>query len=241
MSRFDEYRTEAWPHEYKVELHVQTLVGGVPSDPKIMEGWMRSKVMPERSDQIREMLAEKMEEHAGVMIETGEAENGEARTAVDAAIEEAVSMSLNSFLRDDQGLYIEGRQIKSAIKEAASIAMAAGFVKAKGWGKTNKGLLNWIAEHVVVEEERVHLGTDEPDGVNTRFIPKYIAGRGKVSAPVREAYVEDVDVAFTLLTDFDFDERDWAMIFLKGEENGLGASRSQGFGRYRVTKFEKVR
>lgn len=32
----------------------------------------------------------------------------------------------------------------------------------------------------------------------------------------------------------------WAMIWLTGEQQGIGATRSQGYGRYTVTRWEQA-
>lgn len=147
---------------------------------------------------------------------------------------------VNGFKRDEEGLFIEGRQLKAAIKEAASVAVAGGKLRARGWGTTNKGIQGFLAEHVVVVEDKLHLGVMEPSGVHQRFIHKTLPGRGRISAIHYEEYVEDATIDFTVRTDFDFDERDWAMIWLTGGEQGIGASRSQGFGRYEVTAWERT-
>ena len=47
-------------------------------------------------------------------------------------------------------------------------------------------------------------------------------------------------IPFTVVTDHDFTDKDWAMIWTTGELQGLGASRSQGYGTYTVTKWEKT-
>ena len=41
---------------------------------------------------------------------------------------------LNGFKRDENGLYIEGRQAKAMLKEAAMIAANAGKLPAGKWG-----------------------------------------------------------------------------------------------------------
>lgn len=220
MSIFDKYQTEAWPIRYTGSLHVPKIVGGVPGNQKVAEGWLRTK-LADKDDLIRQMVAE-------TMVERGV--DGDTATAIVDA-----EQHLNGFKRDENGLYIEGRQLKAAIKEAASVAAAAGKVNGKGWGKTNKGLLSFLAEHVVVLEERLHLGTDEPAGILQRFVHTW---RG--NAIQYEEYVENAVINFTVLSDYEFSDRDWAMIWLTGEQQGIGASRSQGFGRYEVTKWKRA-
>jgi len=56
-----------------------------------------------------------------------------------------------------------------------------------------------------------------------------------------EEYVDDAKVDFTLMADHDFTEQEWATIWLTGEQQGIGASRSQGYGRYEVSKWVRER
>jgi hypothetical protein len=42
-----------------------------------------------------------------------------------------------------------------------------------------------------------------------------------------------------VITDHDFTPKEWAAIWTAGEQNGLGASRSQGYGRYEVVRWDK--
>ena len=222
MSVFDNYRTAAFPYRFAGQLNVGVIAGGTPTDPKVAEGWLKTKLGADKGDIIREQVAE-------VMLERG------------IGAEEATGIvnenkHLNGFKRDAQGLYIEGRQLKAAIKEAASVAVAAGKLTQRGWGKTNKGLLGYLAEHVFVVEDRLHLGVNEPTGVMQRFVHTF---RG--TGIQYEEYVEDAKVDFTVMCDHDFSEKEWAQIWLCGEQQGIGASRSQGYGRYEVTRWDAIK
>jgi hypothetical protein len=200
------------------------ICGGVPGNQKVAEGWIKSK-LNDKDDIIRAMVFE-------TMVERGIEEMDDAAALVDA------NMHVNGFKSNGDGLYIEGRQIKAGIKEAALIAVSSGNLNGRGWGKTNKGLRSFVAEHVVVVEDKIPLGATEPSGVQQRFIHK-VTKSGAVSAIHYEEYVEGATLDFTVRTDYDFSERDWAMIWLTAEQQGVGASRSQGFGRYEVTRWEK--
>jgi hypothetical protein len=219
-SVFAKHATKAWPFKFTGTLHVRNIAGGTPSDPKVAEGWLKTK-LADKDDLIREAVATTMAER-GI-------------TADEAAAEVDMLKHLNGFKRDDQGLYIEGRQLKAALKEAASVAVASGKLNARGWGKTNKGLLSYLAEHVMVVEDRLHLGVTEATGITQRFVHTW---RG--TGIQYEEYVEDAKVDFTVIADHDFTDEQWAMIWLTGEQQGIGASRSQGFGRYEVTRWEQV-
>jgi len=220
-SAFAKYEAKAWPHRYHGTMHIHTIAGGVPSDPKVAEGWLRTK-LGTGDDLIRQQVAEVMAER--------NVDAEEAAKIVDTM------KHLNGFKRDPQrGLYIEGRQLKAAIKEAASVAAAAGKLPLRSWGQTNKGLIGFVAEHVGVVEDRLYLGVTEPTGVNQRFVHTF---RG--SGIQYEEYCEDVTVDFTVITDHAFTDEQWAMIWLTGGQQGIGATRSQGYGRYTVTKWAKV-
>lgn len=221
---FDDLRNTAWPIEFSGTLRVHAIAGGVPSDPRVIEGWLRSKIDPDARDKgIQQLVADTMVERE--------------LSAEEALTEVQKSANVNGFMRDpEKGLYIEGRQLKAAIKEAASVAMGSGKIDSRGWGRTNKGLKNYLAEHVVVMEENLYLGRMEPDGIVQRFVHVYSGDSIKY-----EEYVKDVDIDFTVVTDHDFKREDWGQIWLTGEYQGLGASRSQGFGRYTVTRWERVR
>jgi hypothetical protein len=220
-SAFAKYELQAWPYRYVGQLHVRAICGGTPSDPRVAEGWIRTKLGATSDDLIRQQVAE-------VMAERGISPD-EAREAVEA------SNRLNGFKRDEHGLYIEGRQLKAAIKEAASVAGAAGKVPLKSWGKTNKGLLGFIAEHVAVVEDRLHLGVSEPSGIAQRFVHTF---RG--TGIQYEEYVEDAKIDFSVIADYPFTEEQWAMIWLTGGQQGIGATRSQGYGRYTITRWEQI-
>lgn len=220
-SVFAKHQQEFFKYRFSGQLVVGTIAGGTPTDPKVAEGWLRTKLGIDSDELIREMVAD-------VMVSR--------EVAADQAVEIVnATKHLNGFKRDENGLFIEGRQLKAALKEAASIAMAAGNLNARGWGKTNKGILSYLAEHVFVVEEKLHLGVTEPSGIAQRFVHTF---RG--SGIQYEEYVTDAKIDFTVITDHDFAAKEWAAIWTAGEQNGLGASRSQGYGRYQVTRWDKA-
>ena len=221
---FDQYRQKAYPYRYAVTLRVRNLAGGVPSNPDVAEGWLRTK-LGERSDaEIARLVAE-------TMAARGVDEN--------AAVEEVNRLRhLNGFKRDENGLYVEGRQVKAMIKEAASIAAAAKKLPLKSWGETRKGLLGFVAEHIFIPEERIYLGGG---GVMkpSRIVQKFVSTWRGTGIQFEEV-VDEVEIGFTVLADYEFGEEQWAMLWLTAEQNGLGASRSQGFGRFTIVKWEPL-
>lgn len=227
-SVFAKLQDQAWPYTYKGRLHVATLCGGVPADEKTARGWINAKLKDTRSAaEIEELVLSTMAER--------KLTQDEAITVV--AMEKLAGT--NGFKRDQKGLYIEGRQLKSALKEAVSVTVASGQLEKGGWGKTNKGLLSYFAEHVFIPEERLHLHRDgepvhEPTGVAQKMVHTW---RG--DAISYEEFCTDVDLDFTVSTDHHFTRDQWAKIWLHGEKQGIGASRSQGFGVYEVTRWDE--
>lgn len=220
-SAFAKFADKAWPFKFHGTLIARNIAGGVPTDPKVAEGWLRTK-LADKDDLIREMVAKTMVER-GVTAD-------EAATLVDT------TKHLNGFKRDELGLYIEGRQLKAAIKEAASVARAVDKLKSR-WGATNKGVQGFVAEHVMVLDDRLYLGVTEPSGVLQSF-PKN-PRTGQTGIQYTE-YIEEATIDFTVVTDHKFADEEWAMLWLTGEQQGIGATRSQGFGKYTVTRWERA-
>lgn len=213
-SVFEKYRPVAYPFNFGITLHVPMIAGGTPSDPKVAEGWLKTKLGVDKDEQIKAMVAE-------VMIERG--------IGIDEATKVVnTNKHLNGFKKDENGLYIEGRQAKAAIKEAANVRWPK-----DRWGPSRKGTLSFFAEHVFVNEDRIYLNTFEASGVNQRFVHTF---RG--SGIQYEEYVEAAEIAFSITTDYEFTEEEWAKLWLTGENQGIGASRSQGYGKYSVIRWE---
>lgn len=216
-----EARRDLVYRRYAVELHVDSIVGGVPSNPKVIEGWLRTNLGEATDEQLRRLVLQTMEER-GV----------EANEAAEVV---AAESKLNGFKRDEHGLYSEGRHVKAMLKECANIAWPR-----RTWGPTRKGTRGWWAEHVFVEEDRIHHGrmeADNKDHPQQRFVSTF---RG--TSFVYEEVNTDVDLSFHILVDGaeHISDDDWAQLWLRAEQNGIGAVRSQSFGRFVVTRFEEV-
>lgn len=225
-SVFAAYHNKAYKFRFDLGLHVKRIAGGVPKDPNVAAGWLKTKIGLTTEEQIQEATAK-------VMLEAG--------VSADAAVEEVnKNRHLNGFKIEDGVLYIEGRQLKAAIREAASVALNAGRLSAK-WGTTKKGLLSWLPEHIFVVEDVLLLRSafgdvKEPTGIMQRFVHTW---RG--TGIQYEEYVDDVTIQATVISDWELSPDDWAAIWTTGEQQGIGASRSQGFGRYKVTKWDQLK
>ena len=227
-SVFAKFIPSVWPFKFDGTLFVGSIAGGTPSDPNVAEGWIKSKTAA-KHDLIREMAMQ-------IVVERG--------VELDDAIKELDRLKhLNGFKRDPQlGLYIEGRQLKAAIKEAASVARAAGKVSER-WGKTNKGIQGFVAEHIQVVEERLYLHTEAGEVIGEaheviQSFPKN-ARTGQTGIQYTEV-CHNVAINFTVISDWEFSDKEWAMLWGTGEMQGVGATRSQGMGRYVVTAWDQV-
>lgn len=259
-SVFADISARLFKHRYAVTLHIGTLVGGVPTDPDVAAGWIKTKMGLPTEDLVKAEVEKVMDERG---------------VTPDAAIEEVNrNRHLTGFKRDfgsavavaDQKkaattgfvfegkrkifteaearrtfgeLGIEGRQLKAMLKEATMIAGAADHIPMTKWGKTNKAIKGYLAEHMFVREDWIPLGVTEPSAIVQSFVHTWRGAGIKL-----EEHVNDVEAHFTIVTDDDFAERDkdfFGKILSVGEMNGVGASRSQGYGRFVVTRFEKLK
>lgn len=230
---FAEYIEQVYPFTYRGSILIEQVMGGTPSDPNVAAGWLKTKLGVTKEDALAEAVAE-------VMAERGIDEN--------AAMEVINKRKhLNGFKRDENGLYIEGRHLKAALKEAASVARAAENLASR-FGATNKGTLSFVAEHIIVVEDRLYLGhlnadrtkvvqVDECDEVIQSFPRNPITRQTGIqyTEAVRDAIVE-----FTIQTDWPFTKEEWAAIWVTGGNQGIGASRSQGYGRYKVIQWDMI-
>lgn len=252
VGAFDKYETDVY-HQYSGQLVCDIIAGGIPVDENVVEGWLRTKLGLQRDDLVRQAVAE-------TMVETG--------ATADEAVKSEADKHLNQFKRDQHTsaavahaaqqikdgfpaaaigqLYVEGRQLKACLKEACSIAADTNLVDARGYGNNNKkGLLSFFAETLFVAEDRLHLSTFDDDGelvgtltptaINQRFVHTF---RG--SGIQYEEFVVGAVVDFTVKTIHDYTDEQWRRIWLVAQQNGLGASRSQGFGRFKVTRWERT-
>jgi hypothetical protein len=273
---FAKFEDKAWPFWYRGELVASRICGGVPSNEKTAEAWILAKLKDTRSEsevkalvrrtqeEIRdthkaagrkpaaELASELIEDEPAAVIALSDAE------VTEQAVKQVASdmAGFNMFKRVGAGpeykgypeglLYVEGRQLKAALKEAVAVAANAGKIRTKNWGNPDnaaykKQLKGWFPEHVFVTDTILPLftedgeGISEPKGVLQKFVHTH---RG--DAIGYEEYVDQAVVRFHVKTDVELTEEEWAMIWLTGQDQGLGASRSQGFGTYTVTGWEPV-
>lgn len=232
-SVFAPIKDKSFPYRYHGTIEVDTLVGGVPSNENVAKAWLETKLKGSKTDeQIQRMVAETMVERKISADEALEIVNNLKNLNGFKKGEEKDSLGLPT--GHDGELFYEGRQLKAALKEAVSVAASVGKLKIQGWGNTRKWIQGFFPEHVFVAEKRLYLGVMEPTGVLQQFVHTRFG-----SSIQYQEHVDNATFDFTIVTDHLFTDRDWAMIWTTGEMNGLGASRSQGYGTYRVIRWEK--
>jgi hypothetical protein len=206
------------------------LVGGVPKDPRLIEGWLRTRAGIEDPQELRLAVLRSLSEVAANGDGASPDELDEVATAVVA------QKRTTGFKCEPQhGLYVEGRQIKAMLKESTNIVFAG-----ERWGPTRKAARSFFAERVFVDPDRVSLGVAEPSGVET--VIGHISGpTGPRSTLSNYEYVVEPVIAFRVLVLRDcIAAEQWRDIWCLAQENGLGTLRSQGYGRFDVIEWERM-
>ena len=177
------------------------LMGGTPKDPNIIAGFIRTKgtmrdvgyqVTPDMS--LEELMVAQNERPNLSLEQLAMEEKIKENDERIVEISERVADLKNTvgFKFDENGLYIEGRAIKAAIKESANIMFGG-----ERAGPTRKGFKNYVAERIVVVEDKVYLNRTEPDGVET-FTGHVTGPQGPRSTLTRYEYVEKPILTFHL-------------------------------------------
>jgi len=205
------------------------LVGGIPKDPKLIEGWLRARARIEDTNELRHAMLRTMSE-LGAEVRPDMSFND----LVDSSDAIAPPKQTTGFKVGEEGLYIESRQIKAMLKESTNILFGG-----ERWGTTKKGPRAFLAERVFVEPDKLWLGTQEPGGIQL-MIGHLTGATGPRSTLGYFEYVERPTLSFrvTVVRDCITSEQ-WADIWIHAQENGLGALRSQGFGRFYVEAWDR--
>jgi hypothetical protein len=206
------------------------LVGGVPKDPRLIEGWLRTRAGIEDPQELRLAVLRTLSEVAA----NGD---GASHDDIDDVATAVVSQKRTTGFKCEPqyGLYVEGRQIKAMLKESTNIVFAG-----ERWGPTRKAARSFFAERVFVDPDRVSLGVTEPSGVET--VIGHISGpTGPRSTLSNYEYVVQPVIAFRVLVLRDCIEAEqWREIWCLAQENGFGTLRSQGYGRFDVVEWDRM-
>lgn len=211
-------------------------MGGVPHDPKLIENWLRSRAGV-NDGELRALMIRTMVEMGIEVDQSMTLEDLEKASTKIAAMKETTG-----FKREADGqLYIESRQIKAGLKETVNILFAGD----KDWLKhpnnaTRKGARSFVAERVFVSPDHILLGRGDPDGVE--MIIGHVTGpQGPRSTLGYHEYVQNPTIEFDVLVARDcVPEEWWPDIWNHFEENGIGALRSQGHGRFDIVSWEPM-
>jgi len=206
-------------------------MGGIPKDPKIIEGWLRAKAgITDDTAELRVALLRTMSELGADVSPEMTIEELEEASEKLAGVKETTG-----FKRGQQGLYIEARQIKAALKESTNILFAG-----DKWGKTQKGPRAFLAERVFVTPDQLCLGRQEPDGIE--MVVGHITDRnGPRSTLGYHEYVRGSTIEFDVLSTRDAIQPEWWIdLWTHMEENGVGALRSQGYGKFDLIAWDQV-
>ena len=218
--------TSMWTF-FDVTIQIKNRIcGGVPRSPQAIEGWIRANV--DGDSRLEQLISETKD-----------------TMQVDALSEEEIEKlkqcCWNSFKTNADGPYIEGRQVKAMIKEAANIIKGPLDITA---------FKARVAERVFVREEELTLGTNAPHG-SMEGVVHAMTPKGPISALKKVDYVERPAISFSIKALNEAlvcktnkhkryrPDQYLAAIFEMGEELGLGADRSQGFGKFKVVAFEQ--
>lgn len=230
MGVFDKHYSSVFT-TYRATIQIRDkIMGGTPKDPKAIEGWIK-KNAGLAGDELRRLTIRTLIENGMDLSENPTDEE------IDKAIGDIAALKqTNGFKRDETGLYIESRTVKAMLKESTNVVFA-GHEK---WGKTNKGPRNFLAERVFVNPEKIYLGVEEPTSM-LMFVGHISGPKGPQSTLTYIEYVDHPRITFDVIVLGDEIKEDhWPKIWVHAQENGLGALRSQGFGRFDVEEWEKA-
>jgi hypothetical protein len=218
-------------------------------DPHLVEAWIGSRFKVD-SDHLTEVVNRTLleigfEPYEDDPVLSREENARKAAEHIDALVAEVAQKGVNGFKRHAETgeLFIEGRHIKSSLKESVNIRYPwitnigeDGKGRKNYYPGTRKGWRGYFAEHAFVDEAVIPIGIKEPVGVTTRFP----TNKNNERVILREEYVTDVYPEFHVSTDLDWDMDQWGLIWVTAQRQGLGASRSQGYGVFTVEEWEQV-
>jgi hypothetical protein len=206
------------------------LLGGVPRDPKLIEGWLRSRAGLTDGDEVRQVMLRTLSE---LGVDADASMTFEQLEQASEAV--AARKQTTGFKVGERGLYVEARQVKAMLKESTNVVFGG-----ERFGPTRKTGKPFVAERVFVEPDQLWLGVTEPAGVEMT-IGHVFSPTGPRSIVGYHEFVQNATLEFRVLTMRDcLTPEQWADLWVHAQENGLGALRSQGFGRFYIEQWERI-
>lgn len=249
---FDDYDDNLFTY-YAVTLEFRDrIVAGIPSDKRVIEQWIMRGMGVTRQDEVQVLTTQTLRE-IGVNVDDiwpGEEKSFQnLRTAAEAI---ASKSQTTVFKRNPAlGLYIESRQVKAMLRESCNILWPWDNI---GWGgKTTvdkksgeekqtrgKSPRSYLIETISIEPLNISLGVHEPTGIDLAL--QHVTGpQGPRSALGYYEYVERPIVSFLVMTLRDrLGEDRWRDLWRYAQQHGVGAKRSQDFGRFKVVRWDKI-
>lgn len=239
-SIFDEGAEEDYQRWGVTIVMKNRIMGGVPQNPETIEGWIRARAGLDDDREVAELLKRNLEELGHDTPDTVNLDDLRSATKGIAG-----KLNTNGFKSDENGLYIEGRQIMSMLRESVSVVFTG-----RKWGYRPPGKLDngskgkaatsYFRERVHVPDERIYLGRDEPDGIELSIVHPKDPTRDSSLSYVE--YVEGAELSFTIeeMHGTVPNIRAWKSIWRHAERNGLGAMRSQQQGKFAVRRLEPI-
>jgi len=195
------------------------LCGGVPRNKELIKAWVTAGT--EHDDEI-------------TVAQTQEAK--------DAIINDVAEKSWIGFFEDpEKGLWLHARNVKAAFKQGASMLRIT---------KDKIGSKQIFAEGSEIKgvdgSDRIYLDRKAPDGTDEKPI-HVMTAQGPRTALKRFDYVTKAKISFEIwvLKTSDKEKRhvgedDLIHVLTFLQENGIGADRSQGEGKFDVVEFSAV-
>jgi hypothetical protein len=211
---------------------VGKVMGGVPMDARIIEGWLRTKMGISDREELRQAMLRTAYE---VGLDVSENMSYEQLVELTSKVASARQTQGFKVAHDDGQLYLESRQVKAMLRESTNILFAG-----DRWGKTKKGPRAYLAERVFVFPSILKLGVTEPDGVDLSI--GHLTGPGGPRATIgytQFVMAPKIDCQVMVLEDA-IDPDHWARIWGAGQFEGLGARRSAGHGVFEVTRWDRL-
>ena len=219
MKTKHDFSAQALYDTYRVRIKVRNkLCGGMPKNQDVIESWIKAST--------------------GFDDEKTKVQTQEA---LDALVEEKTEKSWNGFPEDEHGIFIWARQLKAMFKESATMLRVT--VDKRG----SKQIFQHGFEVKALDGcDRIRLGVRKSLAYDEGPIHVQTA-QGPRSALKRVDYVEKVEIDFEIwvLTTASGEtrhvgEKDIVRMLTFAQENGLGADRSQGQGKFDVVSFERI-